>query len=92
MDQLMVGFMTIMEPMNFLAVFVGVLGGMIIGAMPGLTAPMGVALLIPFTYGMAAGSCNHHAGKSLLRGNLWWLHCRHTCSCTGNTGSSGDYL
>ncbi|MBT8360517.1 MAG: tripartite tricarboxylate transporter permease [Deltaproteobacteria bacterium] len=53
MDQLMVGIMTIMEPMNFLAVFIGVLGGMIIGAMPGLTAPMGVALLIPFTYGMA---------------------------------------
>jgi putative tricarboxylic transport membrane protein len=52
MDQLIVGFMTIMEPMNFLAVFVGVLGGMILGAMPGLTAPMGVALLIPFTYGM----------------------------------------
>jgi putative tricarboxylic transport membrane protein len=52
MDQLMVGFMTIMEPMNFLSVFMGVLGGMIIGAMPGLTAPMGVALLIPFTYGM----------------------------------------
>ena len=52
MDQLLMGFMTIMEPMNFLAVFVGVLGGMIIGAMPGLTAPMGVALLIPFTYGM----------------------------------------
>jgi len=53
MDQLIVGFMTIIEPMNFLAVFVGVLGGMILGAMPGLTAPMGVALLIPFTYGMA---------------------------------------
>jgi len=53
MDQLIVGFMTIMEPMNFLAVFVGVLGGMILGAMPGLTAPMGVALLIPFTYSMA---------------------------------------
>ena len=52
MDQLIVGFMTIIEPMNFLAVFVGVLGGMILGAMPGLTAPMGVALLIPFTYGM----------------------------------------
>src|SRR5210317_275177 len=52
MDQLLMGFMTIMEPMNFLAVFVGVLGGMILGAMPGLTAPMGVALLIPFTYGM----------------------------------------
>lgn len=45
--------MTIMEPQNFLAVFAGVLGGMIIGALPGLTAPMGCALLIPFTYGMA---------------------------------------
>jgi len=53
MDQLIVGFMTIIEPMNFFAVFIGVLGGMILGAMPGLTAPMGVALLIPFTYGMA---------------------------------------
>lgn len=53
MDQLIVGFMTIMEPMNFLAVFVGVLGGMVIGAMPGLTAPMACALMIPFTYGMA---------------------------------------
>ena len=31
MDQLIVGFMTIIEPMNFLAVFVGVLGGMILG-------------------------------------------------------------
>jgi putative tricarboxylic transport membrane protein len=46
------GFMTIMEPMNFLAVFMGVLGGMIIGSLPGLTAPMGCALLIPFTYTM----------------------------------------
>ena len=53
LDQLIVGFMTIMEPTNFLAVFAGVLSGVIIGAMPGLTAPMGCALLIPFTYGMA---------------------------------------
>lgn len=52
LDQLLMGFMTIMEPMNFLAVFMGVLGGMIIGSLPGLTAPMGCALLIPFTYTM----------------------------------------
>jgi putative tricarboxylic transport membrane protein len=52
LDQLLLGFMTIMEPMNFLAVFLGVLGGMIIGSLPGLTAPMGCALLIPFTYTM----------------------------------------
>lgn len=51
-EQLMIGFMTIAEPTNFLAVLMGVVGGMILGAMPGLTAPMGCALLIPFTYGM----------------------------------------
>ncbi|WP_412557617.1 tripartite tricarboxylate transporter permease [Thalassospira sp. MIT1370] len=31
----------------------GTLGGLIIGALPGLTATMGVALLIPMTFGMA---------------------------------------
>lgn len=44
--------MTVLEPLNFLATFIGVLGGVIIGALPGLTAPMGCALLIPFTYTM----------------------------------------
>lgn len=51
-DQLLMGLMTILEPTNFLAVFCGVLMGIIIGALPGLTSPMGVALLIPFTYTM----------------------------------------
>ncbi|WP_133013417.1 tripartite tricarboxylate transporter permease [Marinomonas flavescens] len=31
----------------------GVLGGIILGALPGLTATMGVAILLPFTFGMA---------------------------------------
>ncbi len=34
-------------------IFLGVFGGTIIGALPGLTATMGVALLIPMTFGMA---------------------------------------
>ncbi|WP_435234329.1 tripartite tricarboxylate transporter permease [Psychromonas sp. PT13] len=32
--------------------FFGVLGGIILGALPGLTATMGVAILLPFTFGM----------------------------------------
>jgi len=32
--------------------FIGVVGGIIIGALPGLGATMGIALLIPMTYGM----------------------------------------
>ena len=34
-----------------LAVFLGVAGGIAVGALPGLTATMGVALLVPFTFG-----------------------------------------
>jgi len=36
----------------WLAMLVGVLGGLFVGAMPGLSATMGVALLVPFTFGM----------------------------------------
>ncbi len=35
-----------------LGLLIGVVGGMIIGALPGLSATMGIALLIPITYGM----------------------------------------
>ncbi|MGE4283153.1 MAG: tripartite tricarboxylate transporter permease [Clostridia bacterium] len=40
-----------------IALLVGVIGGMFIGALPGLGATMGIALLIPITFGMepAAG-------------------------------------
>jgi len=37
---------------NMFAMLVGVLGGILIGSLPGLTANMGVALLIPITFGM----------------------------------------
>ncbi|MDC1507970.1 tripartite tricarboxylate transporter permease, partial [Oceanospirillaceae bacterium] len=33
-------------------IFLGVTGGIIIGSLPGLTATMGVALLVPFTFGL----------------------------------------
>jgi len=36
----------------FIALMIGVCGGMFIGAMPGLNATMGVTLLIPLTFGM----------------------------------------
>ena len=49
---LIIGVFTILQPMNFLAILFGVTAGIIIGALPGLTSPMGVALLIPFTYSM----------------------------------------
>src|SRR4030042_2745333 len=47
------GFGKVMlNPVNLLFVFIGVTSGIIVGALPGLTATMGVALLIPFTFGL----------------------------------------
>ncbi len=46
-------FATVMlNPINFIFVLIGVSSGIIIGALPGLTATMGCALLIPFTFGL----------------------------------------
>jgi putative tricarboxylic transport membrane protein len=44
----------IFNPFTLLALFGGVIGGIIAGALPGLTATMGVAILVPFTFSMPA--------------------------------------
>lgn len=40
------------DPQVLLLTFLGAAGGIIIGAIPGMTATMGIALLIPFSFGM----------------------------------------
>ncbi|MDR3259613.1 MAG: tripartite tricarboxylate transporter permease, partial [Fusobacteriaceae bacterium] len=42
----------IFEPQVIGMIFLGAIGGVLIGSIPGLTSTMGIALLIPFTYGM----------------------------------------
>lgn len=42
----------LMDPTVLLSLFMGTFGGIIIGAIPGLTATMAVALLIPVTFAM----------------------------------------
>ena len=44
------------SPMVLFYMFAGVAAGICIGALPGLTATMGVALLLPLTFGMDATS------------------------------------
>ena len=52
MDAVITGFTLIMEPFNFFLIFMGVLIGVLVGALPGLSSPMAVALLLPFTIGL----------------------------------------
>jgi putative tricarboxylic transport membrane protein len=47
-------FPNVFTPDNFLALCLGTAGGLILGALPGLSPTMAVALLIPFTFHMAA--------------------------------------
>jgi putative tricarboxylic transport membrane protein len=46
------GFGIVLSGYNFIALVLGSFFGIIIGAIPGLTATMGIALLVPFTFGM----------------------------------------
>lgn len=54
MQHLLDGLSTALQLGNFIYLVLGVTGGIIIGALPGLTATMGVAILLPFTFGMDA--------------------------------------
>jgi len=49
-------FILITNPINILILFGAVLLGIIFGAMPGLTATLGIALLATLTYGMDIGT------------------------------------
>lgn len=54
MEMFLVGFANVFNIQTFLTLIMGVMGGIAIGALPGLTSTMGVALLLPVTYGMNA--------------------------------------
>jgi putative tricarboxylic transport membrane protein len=49
MEYLLHGFGEVLEPYNLMVILIGVLVGVLVGALPGLSSPMAVALLIPFT-------------------------------------------
>ncbi|MFZ5966062.1 MAG: tripartite tricarboxylate transporter permease [Bacillota bacterium] len=51
-DLLIQGFADILQLKVLFMVVLGVTGGIMVGSLPGLTATMGVALLVPFTFGL----------------------------------------
>ena len=50
------GFIHALYPVNILAMCAGVTIGIVIGCLPGLSAAMGVALLLPMTFSMEAST------------------------------------
>lgn len=51
-QQLVAGLASCFEPVSFLALVVGLVVGMLVAVLPGLTLVMGVVLVLPFTYSM----------------------------------------
>ena len=52
LGHLSLGFSVAFTPFNLLMAFCGVVMGILIGALPGIGPPSGVALLLPLTFGM----------------------------------------
>lgn len=48
-------FQSLLDPFTITMLFLGVLGGLVVGVMPGLGPTLAVALLIPLTYHLTPG-------------------------------------
>lgn len=55
-DNLLLGLNMVFLPVNILAICAGTVIGLLVGAMPGLSATMAIALLLPLTFGMNAAT------------------------------------
>jgi putative tricarboxylic transport membrane protein len=49
-DNMLLGLTTVFLPANILAILVGTVIGLLIGALPGLSATMAIAILVPITF------------------------------------------
>ena len=49
MDAVIQGFTLLIDPFNIFLIFIAVLIGVCVGALPGLSSPMAIALLLPFS-------------------------------------------
>ena len=53
MDAILIGFSSLFsDPVNLIVLVFGIFLGIVFGCIPGLTATLGVTLMIPFTYTM----------------------------------------
>src|SRR5687768_11167887 len=52
LHHLALGFVDVFSPLNFAALVIGLILGLLVAVLPGLTLVMGVVLALPFTYGL----------------------------------------
>ena len=52
LSNILMGFVTALQPWNLLVTVLGTVLGIVFGALPGLSGTMGIAILLPITYGL----------------------------------------
>ncbi|MGH2449704.1 MAG: tripartite tricarboxylate transporter permease [Candidatus Limnocylindria bacterium] len=66
------GFATAFEPFNLAMILLGVVLGLVIGILPGLGGTSGVAILLPVTVFIAAGSPTGPTAAVMLLAGIYW--------------------
>ena len=54
LEGLIGGFENCFDPINFTLLFLGTFLGLLVGALPGLSSPMAIIILLPVTYSLEA--------------------------------------
>ena len=54
LELILSGFATALQPQNLMFIMIGLLFGVFVGSLPGMTATMGVAVMVPFSYYLEA--------------------------------------
>ena len=52
LSNILMGFSLAVQPINLITTLIGTVLGIVFGALPGLSGTMGIAILLPITYGM----------------------------------------
>lgn len=55
-DGIIIGFCNLFQPITFMNFVLGFFLGLVFGAIPGLTATLAIALLLPFTFGLSVNN------------------------------------
>ena len=54
LELILSGFATALQPQNLMFIMIGLLFGVFVGSLPGMTATLGVAVMVPFSYYLEA--------------------------------------
>ena len=90
MENILYGFVNALKFTNIIAALLSVAIGIVVGSLPGLSAAMGVALLIPITFRYACRNSINCIGRGLLWSYVWWFIFSYFATHTWNISAAAQ--